>query len=136
MPGLGHVNCYALEDERGWTVVDPGMPGPKSCKAMESRFAAAGFGVKDVHTVVVTHSHIDHFGGAGRLRKEAGADVVTSRSFRTWWDPDDVDEDSSRPGTGVEFNASSGRRARRGTGRRRGAASTPAAAQGPPALPR
>ena len=19
MPGLGHVNCYALEDERGWT---------------------------------------------------------------------------------------------------------------------
>ena len=36
MPGLGHVNCYALEDERGWTVVDPGMPGPKSWKAMES----------------------------------------------------------------------------------------------------
>ena len=27
MPGLGHVNCYAMEDERGWTIVDPGMPG-------------------------------------------------------------------------------------------------------------
>ena len=25
--GLGHVNCYALEDERGFAVVDPGLPG-------------------------------------------------------------------------------------------------------------
>ena len=40
MPGLGHVNCYAMEDAKGWTVVDPGMPGPKPFKAMESRFAA------------------------------------------------------------------------------------------------
>jgi glyoxylase-like metal-dependent hydrolase (beta-lactamase superfamily II) len=92
MPGLGHVNCYALEDDRGWTVVDPGMPGPKPYKAMEARFADAGFRVRDVHTVVVTHSHVDHFGGAGRLRTDAGANVVTSRSFRTWWDPDDVDD--------------------------------------------
>ena len=28
MPGLGHVNCYILEDERGVAVVDPGLPGP------------------------------------------------------------------------------------------------------------
>jgi glyoxylase-like metal-dependent hydrolase (beta-lactamase superfamily II) len=102
MPGLGHVNCYAMEDSRGWTVVDPGMPGPKSWKAMVARFADAGFSVRDVHTVVVTHSHIDHFGGAGRLRKEAGAEVVSSRSFRTWWDPDDVDDVD--PWEGVEFN--------------------------------
>jgi len=102
MQGLGHVNCYAIEDSKGWTVVDPGMPGPKSWKAMEARFAAAGFGAEDVHTVVVTHSHIDHFGGAGRLRKDAGAEVLTSRSFRTWWDPDDVDDVD--PWEGVEFN--------------------------------
>lgn len=103
MPGLGHVNCYALEDERGWTVVDPGMPGPKPWKAMEHRFAAAGFRVRDVHTVVVTHSHIDHFGGAGRLRKTAGASVVSSTSFRTWWDPDDVDDPDAWDG--VDFDA-------------------------------
>ncbi len=101
MPGLGHVNCYALEDERGWTVVDPGLPGPKSYKAMVGRFAAAGFKVADIHTVVVTHSHIDHFGGAGRLRKEADAEVMTSKSFRTWWDPDDVDD--IEPWEGVDF---------------------------------
>ena len=26
-PGLGHVNCYAMEDRHGITLVDPGLPG-------------------------------------------------------------------------------------------------------------
>lgn len=26
IPGLGHVNMYILEDERGVTLVDPGLP--------------------------------------------------------------------------------------------------------------
>ena len=28
MPGLGHVNCYAIVDGEGATVVDPVLPGP------------------------------------------------------------------------------------------------------------
>src|SRR5438045_8586986 len=72
MPGLGHVNCYALEDEKGFAVVDPGMPGPQSWKLLLERFSLAGFQLKNVHTVVVTHSHIDHFGASVRVRKKAG----------------------------------------------------------------
>jgi len=101
LQGLRHVNTYALEDERGWTVVDPGMPGPMSWRALEQRCRTAGFLPKDIHTVVVTHSHPDHFGGAGKLRETAGADVVTSSRFQLWWDADDVDEadsvDAERP---------------------------------------
>ncbi len=93
MPGLGHVNCYAIEDEQGVAVVDPGMPGPQSWKALLDRFNRAGFALRHVHTVVVTHSHVDHFGASGKLRVDAGARVVTHDSFRTWWDPTDVDED-------------------------------------------
>jgi glyoxylase-like metal-dependent hydrolase (beta-lactamase superfamily II) len=93
MPGLRHVNCYALEDERGVAIVDPGMPGPRSWRQLVGRLAQAGFSVRDVHTVVVTHSHVDHFGAAGKVRVDAHADVVTSSSFRTWWDPTDVDEE-------------------------------------------
>ncbi|MBA2281886.1 MAG: MBL fold metallo-hydrolase, partial [Acidimicrobiia bacterium] len=103
MPGLGHVNCYALEDEKGWTVVDPGMPGPKPWKAMTARFRSVGFDVRHIHTVIVTHSHVDHFGGSGRLRKEAGATVVASTGFRTWWDPDDVDD--PEVWEGVDFDS-------------------------------
>ncbi|MCC6340058.1 MAG: MBL fold metallo-hydrolase [Acidimicrobiia bacterium] len=84
MPGLGHVNMYGLVDDRGLAVVDPGMPGPKSWRAVKARLRSAGYRVGDVHTVLVTHSHPDHFGCAGRLRKEAGAEVVAHRAFTTW----------------------------------------------------
>lgn len=86
LPGLGHVNCYALEDSRGVAVVDPGLAGPHSWRALQSRLAAAGFPLRRVHTVVVTHSHPDHFGGANRLRRESGAEIVTHALFRNWWD--------------------------------------------------
>ncbi|MFP6606791.1 MAG: MBL fold metallo-hydrolase, partial [Myxococcota bacterium] len=55
MPGLGHVNCYALLDGDGAAVVDPGMPGPDSWSALKKRLKQAGLGGKDVHTVIVTH---------------------------------------------------------------------------------
>jgi glyoxylase-like metal-dependent hydrolase (beta-lactamase superfamily II) len=87
LPGLGHVNCYALEDERGFALVDPGLPGPTAWAALEGRLEQAGVPLARVHTVIVTHSHPDHFGGAARLRHESSADIVSHRSFRLWWDP-------------------------------------------------
>lgn len=107
MPGLGHVNCYVLEDERGIAVVDPGLPGPESWNDLVGRLATAGFTVDDVHTVVVTHSHPDHFGGAARLHHEAGADIVTHETFRTMFDRTDfeADEDSA----GLDLNSPDGR---------------------------
>lgn len=99
LPGLGHVNCYFLQDERGVAVVDPGLPGPQSWRALVDRLKQAGYAPKDVHTVVVTHSHPDHFGGAGRLRDNHGAEVLTHRSFRTFFDPaeEEADVDAEAP---------------------------------------
>lgn len=84
MPGLGHVNMYGLLDDHGLAVVDPGLPGPTSWKALKKRLKSAGYRLKDVHTVIVTHSHPDHFGGAGRIRKESGAELIAHRAFTTW----------------------------------------------------
>ncbi len=82
MPGLGHVNCYALLDHEGATVVDPGLPGPSTWRALQGRLRQAGLRVRHVHTVIVTHSHPDHFGGAARLATEAGAHIVAHAEFR------------------------------------------------------
>ena len=81
MPGLGHVNCYAILDARGAAVVDPGLPGPGTWRAIQDRLRQADLEVRHVHTVIVTHSHPDHFGGAARFAKETGAAVVAHRSF-------------------------------------------------------
>jgi glyoxylase-like metal-dependent hydrolase (beta-lactamase superfamily II) len=98
--GLGHVNCYALEDERGVALVDPGLPGPVSWKSLLDRLQRAEIPLPRVHTVIVTHSHPDHFGGAAQLRKETGADIVAHTSFRTLFDPRDnresLDEEDER----------------------------------------
>lgn len=97
LPGLGHVNCYILEDENGIALVDPGLPGDASWNALVDRLDRAGYGVKNVHTVICTHSHHDHFGGAGRLREASGAEIVTHEAFGSPWerieDPEFVDLD-------------------------------------------
>jgi len=84
MPGLGHVNMYGLVDGKGLAVVDPGLPGPQSWRALKQRLRSAGFKLKDIHTVVVTHSHPDHFGGAGRIARESNAKLITHHAFSTW----------------------------------------------------
>ena len=111
-PGLAHVNCYALEDKDGFAIVDPGMPGPDSYKALKTRLRSAGSAMRHVHTVVITHSHPDHFGGAGRVARDAGAKIVTSKQFRTWWDPDepDTDIDAETVGDSTSDDADSPRR--------------------------
>ena len=43
LPGLGHVNCYVMEDSRGITLVDPGLPGPKTSKELQRALKAGGF---------------------------------------------------------------------------------------------
>jgi glyoxylase-like metal-dependent hydrolase (beta-lactamase superfamily II) len=92
MPGLGHVNCYLLEDERGAALVDPGMPFETSWKALVQGLERAGVPLRRVHTVIATHSHPDHYGGANRLRDETGATVLTHRDFRVWWAPGEGDD--------------------------------------------
>ena len=83
--GLGHVNMYGLVDNRGLAVVDPGMPGRQAYQAVVAALHRAGYRPHDVHTVVITHSHPDHFGGALRLAEEAGARIVAHADFRVPW---------------------------------------------------
>lgn len=92
--GLGHVNCYALEDERGFALVDPGLPGQEPWDGLMDRLGRANIPLARVHTVVVTHSHPDHFGGAARLREETGADILTHRSFKLWFEQGDGMDDT------------------------------------------
>jgi glyoxylase-like metal-dependent hydrolase (beta-lactamase superfamily II) len=104
IPGLGHVNAYLLEDERGATVVDAGMPGQDTWTALTARLADAQVPLGRVHTVVVTHSHPDHYGTAGRLVEESGADLVTHAAFIGGARPHrhaSVDDDDPAPAAGA-----------------------------------
>lgn len=97
IPGLGHVNAYGLVDDTGVTVVDPGMPTPMSFVALRRRLSSVGIDPRRVHTVVVTHSHPDHFGGVRAVRRRSGAHMVAHTSFRAWWDRHASDDLGERP---------------------------------------
>ncbi len=90
--GLGHVNTYALEDDRGFTLVDPGLPGEAPWNALRGRMESAGIPLNRVHSIIVTHSHPDHFGAAGLLAEESGGSIITSDRFRTFFDAADLDD--------------------------------------------
>lgn len=92
MPGLGHVNMYVLEDERGVTVVDPGLPDKRNYEMVKKRLAQIGVPLKRVHSVVVTHSHPDHYGGAYWLHADTGCDIIAHDRFRVFWDPTEPDD--------------------------------------------
>ncbi|MFQ5557192.1 MAG: MBL fold metallo-hydrolase [Acidimicrobiales bacterium] len=81
LPGLGHVNCYAIEDSRGFSLIDPGLPGDEPWRALRERLRTAAIPLRRVHTSVVTHSHPDHFGASDQLREEAGAEILTHETF-------------------------------------------------------
>jgi glyoxylase-like metal-dependent hydrolase (beta-lactamase superfamily II) len=61
---LDHVNCFALDDGDGWTILDTGFCTAKS-KAIWQAALDGPLAGKPVHRVIVTHHHPDHVGLAG-----------------------------------------------------------------------
>jgi len=75
---LDHVNCYALDDGDGWTLVDTGFDGKRG-RAVWARLLAGPLAHRPVRRVLVTHYHPDHVGLAGWFQAQ-GAEVLTTRT--------------------------------------------------------
>ncbi|SOB93430.1 glyoxylase-like metal-dependent hydrolase (beta-lactamase superfamily II) [Rhodobacter sp. JA431] len=75
---LDHVNAYALDDDDGWTLVDPGM-NASACLEALTRALDGPLSGKPVRRVIVTHYHPDHIGLAGWLQAR-GAELWTTRT--------------------------------------------------------
>jgi glyoxylase-like metal-dependent hydrolase (beta-lactamase superfamily II) len=73
------VNMYALADGDRVTVVDCGVWRPDvpdgGLAMLEAGLEGAGYALRDVSRIVVTHAHIDHYGLAGRLMELTGAEL-------------------------------------------------------------
>lgn len=75
---LDHVNCYALDEGDGWTIVDTGVHTRKSVALWEAVLAGP-LGGKPVRRVIATHHHPDHIGMVGWFMAR-GAELVMSRT--------------------------------------------------------
>lgn len=75
---LDHVNCYALEDDDGWTLVDSGM-STRHSRAIWQALLAVPLRGKPVTRLIVTHHHPDHIGLAGWFQAQ-GVALLTTRT--------------------------------------------------------
>lgn len=98
LPGdaLAAINVYAIEDDRGLVLVDAGWNTPDSRRSLEKGLASFGATVGDIHSLLITHLHRDHFGQATALGRATGAavrlDRGEERSFRWLMRPPAPDE--------------------------------------------
>ena len=72
---IGRVNCYVFS-ENGLTLLDPGPKTEEAYDLLESHLDQTGHALADVDRVLITHPHMDHYGLAGRIQRESGAEVV------------------------------------------------------------
>lgn len=73
---LKYVNSYLLHDERGYTIVDPGLHTPEAVQAWQEALDANGIAIGSIHTIVLTHQHPDHYGLAGWFQEQTGGAPV------------------------------------------------------------
>lgn len=72
--GVRGAGVYALTGDGGVTLVDSGMSG--AAPEILAQLAGAGYQPSDLHTIILTHSHTDHIGGAHELVDRCGARIL------------------------------------------------------------
>lgn len=84
-PGLDAVNAFLLAGEGGSTLVDCGLRTPQPdgdhgwehvTRALEAAESSAGA----IERLVVTHTHVDHYGMAARIVEETGCELWMHRA--------------------------------------------------------
>jgi glyoxylase-like metal-dependent hydrolase (beta-lactamase superfamily II) len=69
----GPVNVYLVEERDGGLLLfDSGLGSPEATAALEAGFARLGRRFEDVQRIVVSHGHVDHYGGARFVLERRG----------------------------------------------------------------
>ena len=73
--GVPHCNAWAIRAGDGLVLVDCGIHRPDSFAQLEFALAQVGLTIEQVHTLVITHAHTDHWGQAATVVEQSGASM-------------------------------------------------------------
>lgn len=71
---LGYTNCYLLEGDRGYVLVDAGRQ--HMAGFLVRRLKKLGLSPGDIRLIVITHAHFDHVGSLADIKKLCGCPVL------------------------------------------------------------
>ncbi|MBO0768239.1 MAG: MBL fold metallo-hydrolase [Solirubrobacterales bacterium] len=74
-PVVPHGNAYAIAAGDGLVLVDCGTNLEGSFEALTLALTQVDLSLKDVHTLVITHAHSDHWGQARTILDKTGAEL-------------------------------------------------------------
>jgi glyoxylase-like metal-dependent hydrolase (beta-lactamase superfamily II) len=72
---IGTVNCYALSGD-SLSLIDPGPATDGAYEALRTGLTDKGYSISDITNILITHPHIDHFGGTKRIASESDVTVI------------------------------------------------------------
>src|SRR5215212_12245239 len=79
---VGPVNCYLIAEDPV-TLIDTGPKTKEAAETLREGLRRAGFLVRDLRRIVLTHAHEDHCGLARSLRDEAKDALVLVHGWET-----------------------------------------------------
>jgi len=71
---LGSVNCYLIETDTGYILIDTGCSNKRT--DLEKELESAGCKPGNLKLIVLTHGDFDHTGNAAYLRKKFGTKIA------------------------------------------------------------
>ncbi len=90
---VGDVNVYLIKADPV-TLVDSGLFYPPSEKVLNEALIHNGLQMSDIRRVVITHGHLDHYGMAGKIQEDTGAEVIVRSEEMRLMKPDKSHIDS------------------------------------------
>src|SRR5258706_15354409 len=107
--GVGTVSTWLMPTTNGLILIDSSQE-PYVDHVLDN-IRNLGFDPKEIKYILITHGHLDHFGGAARIKELSGARVGATEA--DWTMVDDVaNQLQDRPATQPPFNRAVQRDAR------------------------
>ena len=72
---VGPVHTYLAEGDP-LTLIDTGVDTEDSLAALQAGLSAHGYELSDIQRIIITHSHVDHFGLAQRIAAAGNAEIL------------------------------------------------------------
>ena len=72
---VGDINAYLIVSDP-LTIIDPGLCYQPSEDSLNRSLKESGVTLNDIKRIVITHGHPDHYGIAGKIQNETGAEVL------------------------------------------------------------
>jgi metallo-beta-lactamase class B len=95
--GLKQVSAFLVTTSGGLVLLDATFP--QTADATLENVRKLGFKPEDIKYILVSHSHVDHYGGAARIKERTGARIVMSAE--DWKSVEQQQESARQAGRGT-----------------------------------